>query len=112
MISAVNSAVSALQVQGTRQEVTANNVANSNTAGFEPSRVVSQEGIQGGVNASVDTPAPQEPVDASRNVNQPSRTDIATEMLESQQTTQTYKANLQTVGTANTMQGSLLDTMA
>jgi len=112
MISAVNSAVSALQVQGTRQEVTANNVANSNTGGFEPSRVVSQEGIQGGVNARVDTPAPQEPVDESRSVKQASRTDIATEMLESQQTEQMYKANLATVGTVNTMQGSLLDTIA
>jgi flagellar basal-body rod protein FlgC len=112
MISAVNSAVSALQVQGTRQEVTANNVANSNTGGFEPSRVISQEGVQGGVNAKVDTPAPQDVADQSTEVRQPSRTDIATEMLESQQTTQTYKANLQTVGTINTMQGSLLDTLA
>jgi flagellar basal-body rod protein FlgC len=112
MISAVNSAVSALQVQGTRQEVTANNVANSNTGGFEPSRVIAQEGVQGGVNAKVDTPAPQDVADQSKEVRQPSRTDIATEMLENQQTTQTYKANLQTVGTINTMQGSLLDTLA
>lgn len=112
MISAVNSAVSALQVQGTRQEVTANNVANSNTGGFEPSRVVSQEGIQGGVSGKVDTPAPQDPADESRSINQVSRTDIATEMLESIQTEQTYKANLQTVGTTSTMQGSLLDTIA
>jgi flagellar basal body rod protein FlgC len=50
--------------------------------------------------------------DQSKDVRQPSRTDIATEMLENQQTTQTYKANLQTVGTINTMQGSLLDTLA
>jgi len=112
MISAVNSAVSALQVQGTRQEVTANNVANSNTGGFEPSRVVSQEGINGGVSARVDAPAAQEVSNQSKSVNQASRTDIATEMLESQQTTQTYKANLETVGAANTMQGSLLDTLA
>lgn len=111
MISAVNSAVSALQVQGTRQEVTANNVANSNTGGFEPSRVISQEGIQGGVSGKVDTPVPQEPIDESKNVNQASRTNIATEMLESIQTEHTYKANLQTVGTVNTMQGSLLDTI-
>ncbi len=112
MISAVNSAVSALQVQGTRQEVTANNVANSSTGGFEPSRVISQEGIQGGVYARVDTPAAQVVADESKSVTQPSRTDIATQMLESQQTTHMYKANLETVGTVNTMQGNLLDTIA
>ena len=112
MINAITSAVSALQVQGTRQQVTSNNVANSNTEGFAPSRVISQENSRGGVTARIDKPTQQQPGGTSRPVEGTSQVDMAREMIETMETRQTYQANMKTITTADNMQGNLLDIKA
>ena len=60
MIDAMSSAMSGLQAQTLRLNSTANNVANSQTQGYEPSAVTMSEQQQGGVQAQL-----QKPVNAS-----------------------------------------------
>nr|WP_320050913.1 flagellar basal body rod C-terminal domain-containing protein [uncultured Desulfuromonas sp.] len=111
MIDAMSSAMSGLQAQTLRLNSTANNVANSQTQGYEPSQVTLSERQQGGVQAQL-----QKPVNASTESqtaeNQTSKVDLAKEMVDMMQTKQFYSANLKTVSVADSMSGDLLDTFA
>ena len=66
MSLSINSSVSALRALGTKQSVTANNIANSETKEFKKSTTVLEEGSNGAVSAKI------QPVNAPGTmINQP-----------------------------------------
>ncbi|WP_462324006.1 flagellar basal body rod protein FlgB [Desulfoplanes sp.] len=102
-------AMDALQ---TRQQVTANNIANANTPGFAPGRVdMQEEGDRQGVRAtpvqSGDTPD----TTTARTETQPSRTDQAKEMVDMVATENAYGANATMLSAQAATQGKLINEM-
>lgn len=95
----LNTAVSGMQASQVRLGVSANNVANAQTEGFQRSRVDLQAQQSGGVTARVER-LPQPGVD------------LVQEMVEQKSATYAFKANAQSVRTADEMMGRLLDTRA
>jgi len=95
MTDATSIASSALDAYTTKIEVTAHNVANTNTENFKPSQVTQQETQSGGVNAAV------RPTD--------DQVDISREAVEMLSTVNGYKANLQVIKTDTEMTQSMLD---
>ena len=94
--------------------VTANNIANSNTDGFKKSRTILKEGNSGGVAPivdQVDTPGPVKQIseDGVTREVEASNVDLAEELTTSIVTQSAYDANLKTIQTADEMLGSLLD---
>lgn len=117
MISAYQSALSALKSYGTRIQSNANNIANANTEGFKKTRVTLSETQPQGVKANVEkvnTPGavvPEETSDGATMVEL-SNVDLAQEIPEMMINSQTYKANLKTIETVEEMTGSLLELKA
>jgi flagellar hook protein FlgE len=114
MISAVSSAVSAINAMGTKMSVLSNNVANSQTNGFKKSRADLKEGENGGVEVEitrVDTPGPIAPVEENRGMveKEMSNVDLAEEMPQTIIAKTGYDANLKMLKTQDEMMGSLLD---
>jgi len=110
MVSALDSAGSALRAFGTRLNVTADNVANVRTDGFKKGLTVIEEAPEGGVRAKVgrsDTPGPLDP-----QTGKPlSNVDLAEETVDQIPTDIGYKANTAVMRTEDEMLGSLLDAM-
>lgn len=111
MSLAIYGNISALRALGTRQAVTANNVANSSTREFKASRTLLEEGENGGVTARtqpVNTPGtllnqPDGTLEETSNV------DLTREMTEMIPTGHAYRANLQAVQTQAEMEETTLD---
>lgn len=127
---------SAMNTHSWGMAVAAHNVANSNTAGFEPQRAVyatgpagqgvrldavlqgnSPFGISGAGNTSgASYSAAQAVFDVTAGLpleaTSPSGTDIAREMVSMISTQHAYKANATTVRTSDAMLGTLLDIKA
>lgn len=83
--------------------VTANNVANANSDGYQAKRLDLEDQSEGGVKAS-QTVASQEPtVPGGSNV------DYATEMTNAMTQSTAYTANLQVMKTEDQMLGQFLD---
>jgi flagellar basal-body rod protein FlgC len=104
---------SALNAFQTRQNVTANNIANMNTPGFSPDRVDMQEDANGGVRASVRQTSQPEP-DAGSNPAmeaQTSGTDLTQEMVDMIATENAYDANAVTLAGQASLQGRLINEM-
>lgn len=99
MSSVLSTALSGLTAATTRLDVSAHNIANSDTPRFRRQEVVKATQPEGGVRVSVQ-PSPQEGGDLAR--------DLITQLSASY----TYKANLHVLETANEMSGSLLDVRA
>ena len=107
----INNNVSALQALGTRQSVTANNIANSESKEFKSSRTVLEEGQNGSVTARtqpVNTPGTM--------INQPdgtleemSNVDLAREMTDMIPTKHAYQANIKALQTSEDMEKTALD---
>jgi len=112
MISAMDSAISALGAFGKKMDVTANNIANVDTDGFKKSRVDMQE-TGHGVTVSisrVNTPgAPVPAGDGTGKMNESSNVDLAEEIVNLKTTDKAFQANLKTIQTEGEMLGSLLD---
>jgi flagellar basal-body rod protein FlgC len=122
----------AFQSFAVRQQVSANNVANMNTDGFDPSRVDLEErperqGVQVQDIRSSDEGPPQVNGDrvevspegeqaangkAASQEREPSETDVAQEMVTMMQNRTAYSANATVVRTENEMAGELMRTMA
>jgi len=102
------SAVSAL---GTAQQVSANNVANVNTEGFEASSVVLESGPQdqgvrvGGIHGNTNAGPMIGEVEGSN-------TDIATEMVGMIRTRHAFSANIAAIRVSEEMSGHLVDMIA
>lgn len=125
---------SAMSAHSGGMAVTAHNVANVNTAGFEPQRALYATGPQGrGVRLDavsqrspqvgrVDSPAAQGLSDAALTESaasgrlpeavQPSGTDVGLEMTRMISTQQSYEASAQVVRVGDVMLGTLLDMKA
>jgi flagellar basal-body rod protein FlgC len=88
-------AQSGLQAFTAKLDVTANNIANSNTDNFSPSRVNMVERQNGGVDAMV--------------VKTGDQVDISREAVEMLSTINGFKANLQVMKVDKEMNKSLLD---
>lgn len=98
-ISSIGS--SGLQAAQLRLDASANNVANMNTPGYRRTVVAQQEAADSaGVQASI-----QREEDAQGVA-------LEKEAVEQMSATYAFKANLQTLKTADEMMGSLLDTRA
>jgi flagellar basal-body rod protein FlgC len=113
MISAYNSALTALQAFGTKIQANSNNIANANTDGFKKTRVIMAEALPQGVKAQVDTvTVPGTSVFQETNKGlelvELSNVELSSEVPEMNLASQFYKANLKTVETVNEMTGALL----
>jgi len=116
MISSLSAGISAISSFSAKMNVTANNVANTNTDGFKKSRTILKEGQHGGVAPivdQVDTPGPVKQIseDGATREAEASNVDLAEELTSSIATQSAYSANLKTIQTADEMLGSLLDTI-
>ncbi len=114
MISAYNSALTALQAFGTKIQSNSNNIANANTDGFKKTRVTMAEVLPQGVRAEVDkvsTPGTSIFQETNKGLDlvELSNVELSSEIPEMNLNTQFYKANLKTLETVNEMTGALLN---
>ena len=114
MIPSVNSTISALQAYKTRLGVTADNIANVNTAEFKKSRASLKEGINGDVQVDinrVNTPGHRyQELEGDQLIEKEgSNVSLEEEIPEMMVTQRTYEANLKVLQTQNKMLGTLLD---
>jgi len=98
-IDGINSAVSALTAHSDALSVTANNVANLNTADFKPTDAIMNEGVDGGVYVTL-----------SRSNNE--GTDISKETVDMIATESGFKANIKTLQASEDMSKTLVDIIA
>ncbi len=117
MISAYQSALSALQAFGTGINSNANNIANSLTDGYKRTRVTYSETKPQGVAATVEKvdiqgPSVYEQTSNGLELTEQSNVDLADELTGMTVNSDNYKANLKTIQTSNQMLGSLLDIKA
>ena len=114
--STLNTSLSGLQAATAKMQVTANNVANARTEGYQTQRVDILE-RPGGVEARTpaDTartrPAPP-PTEAAQGARAPSNVDLAQEMVKMTVNESFYLANVRALEAAHGMLGTLLDTEA
>ncbi len=114
MISAYQSALSALQAFGTKIHSNANNIANANTDSFKKTRVTMAEVLPQGVRAQVDKTDTagssifQETAEG-RDVVELSNVELSSEIPDLNLNSYFYKANLKTLTTVNEMTDTLLN---
>lgn len=117
MISATQSALSALNAFGTKLNSNANNIANIQSEGFKKTRVINESSESQGVNAVVDKVDTQGMVRMEETSNgsemiELSNVDMAEELVDSNMNTRFYQANLKTITTEDEMTQSVLDLRA
>ena len=108
-----NAAISGLQAASLKLRVSANNVANANTDGYQRQQVTTQTGTYG-VEVKVEKVTTVEP---TKNVQTggelrtpaPSNVDVAEELLEMKAAKNLFEANLKTLKTNDNMLGRILD---
>jgi len=107
----INNNISALNALATKQGVTANNIANSESRQFKKSSVVIEEGPTGSVSAKV-----QQVNTPGVMINQPdgsmeelSNVDLGQELANSIPTQHNYEANLKALKVHQEMEDSVLD---
>jgi flagellar hook-associated protein FlgK len=116
-LSTLNNALSGLQAATAKMQVTANNVANARTDGYQTQRVDVLERPGGAeVTTSADTTARVRPVTPSPETAQVYRAasdvDLAQEMVQMTANESFYLANVRALEAAHGMLGTLLDTEA
>jgi flagellar hook protein FlgE len=114
MISAISSAVSAINAFDKKMAVISNNVANSQTDGFKKSRADLKEGESGAVEVDisvVDTPGPMITVEENVGITEKemSNVDLAEEIPRTIIAQTGFEANLKMLNTQDEMLGTLLD---
>ena len=108
-ISSLNSGLSGMQAFQRALDVTANNVANVSTNGFQPQRASFQTVSGGGVNATASAPITPQNAAAA---NAPSGTDLVKETVDSLQYKYGFDLSAQVVKTANETLGTLVNITA
>ncbi|MGO9014731.1 MAG: flagellar basal body protein [Dissulfurispiraceae bacterium] len=98
-VDSVNSAESALKAYADTLSVTANNVANVNTAKFKPTDAVMNEGVNGGVYVTLSQSSQE-------------GTDIAKETVDEISTEEGFKANVTSLQASEEMTKKLIDIVA
>ncbi|QLA16996.1 hypothetical protein GD605_13305 [Desulfolutivibrio sulfoxidireducens] len=127
MIEGVSSNIQALSAIGVSQAVTANNVANVNTDGYQTARVTLETG-QGGTGVSVQevardqTPGPmyfenrpeetEDGVSRSYTAVEASNVDLPVQMVRMLLDHNAYSANIAAIRTQDELVGSVLDMTA
>ena len=111
--TAYNAAISGLQAASLKLRVSANNVANANTDGYQRQQVTTQAGTYG-VEVKVEKVSTVEStnsVQASGELrpNAPSNVDVVEELLEMKAAQNLFEANLKTLNTNDNMLGRILD---
>jgi flagellar hook protein FlgE len=114
MISAYQSALSALQAFGTGIHSNANNIANSITNGFKRTRVTQTTMQPQGVRATVERVNSEGSMVYKETNNgleliEQSNVDLTSELTDMGMNANLYKANLKTILTSDKMLASLLD---
>ena len=117
MIPSINSTVSALQAYKKSMGVTANNIANVNTADFKKSRATMKEGANGGVEVDikkVDTPGHRyQALEADQIIEkETSNVNLEEELPDLMVIRLTYEANLKVLQTHDKMLGTMLDILS
>ena len=117
MISAYQSALSALQAFGTRINSNANNIANSITDGFKRTDVALSNLQPQGVKATVEKVNSQgsmvyKETNSGIELIEQSNVDLVNEMTDMTLNADYYKANLKTIQASDQMTKSLLDIKA
>jgi flagellar basal-body rod protein FlgC len=107
----INSGISALNALGTRQAVTANNVANLDTPKFKRATTVLEEGESGSLSVKV-----QQVNSPGVMINQPdgsleelSNVDLGKELSDMIPTRHGYEANIKALETQDEMEDSVID---
>ena len=109
LISAMNNSLSAMNAFSTGVHGSAYNLANVNTAGFNPVAVhyasgpSSSSGTETGLSRPVSAPA------ETGRVFGPSRTDVAREMVNLSVNQNAFDANAQVIRASDEMLGTLVD---
>ena len=115
-LSTLNNALSGLQAATAKMQVTANNVANARTDGYQTQRVdiVERPGsVEGRAPADAARPPPAAaPTEAAPLSRAPSDVDLAQEMVKMTANESFYLANVRALEAAHGMLGTLLDTEA
>ena len=111
MSLSINNNVSALNALGTKQAVTANNIANSESKEFKKSVAILEEDINGAVQVKtqkINTPGTmiQQP---EGTLEEMSNVDIVQEVTDMIPTKHAYEANLQALKTTAEMEDNVLD---
>jgi flagellar hook protein FlgE len=108
----LSSAISGLQASQLQLDVAANNIANVNTAGFQPSQVDQSARAGGGVSARVRLGQAPPIIPGASPEDQPSGTDLIAEMATLVTAPIAYAANARVVDTSVSTTHSLLDIFA
>lgn len=98
-------ALSGVQASQLRTNVAAHDLANINTPGFEESSVVQTDIRPSGTRTAAINRTPNDSVTLSN-------TDLATEMVELNNSKNTQSANLAVIKAQNNMTGEVIDLMA
>ncbi|MES2308956.1 MAG: flagellar basal body rod C-terminal domain-containing protein [Verrucomicrobiota bacterium] len=104
MIQSLTAAASALQVNSTRLDVHANNIANLNTPGFQ-AQIADQETAPGGgvqISKISSSTAPGSPTD-SENPSETNNVDLVTETIGSMIALRAFEANAKSIQTTDEM---------
>ena len=115
MISGIAAGLSALNAIQTRNQSTANNIANLNSDGYKKTRVTLNEGeVQGQVAVNiqrVETAGPLvfEPAAAGETLVEKSNVDLTEELPTMMIDRRAFQANIKTIQAQDEMLGSLLD---
>ena len=108
--SIARTAVSGLDVEQTRLNVSAGNVANQNTPGYRAGRVTSQNLPNGGAAAIVTWSSAIPPVEPGEEV--PSSSDLTTDLVDQHIALRGYEANLAVLKAARDAEKHLLSVFA
>ncbi len=117
MISAMQSALSALQAYGTKIEANAGNIANGATEGYKRTRVTLASIEAGGVKAAADTPdfpGPKvytETADGLELIEQ-SNVELSSELPQMMMNSHYYTANLKSLQAADELLDNVLNLKA
>lgn len=114
--TAYNAALSGMQAASLQLKVSANNIANSNTDGFQKQQVVTQAGTYG-VEVKVEkigATGSQNNLDNNigKIMTERSSVDVVEELIEMKAAKNLFEANLKALYTQNNLLGRILDVMA
>lgn len=115
MSEAFNTALSALGALFRKLDVTANNIANSQTNNFKKGRVEMEDVYPSGVKVNisqVNTPGDQLPPDEKGVSQESSNVNIAEELVNLIVTEHDFSANIKTIQTKDEMEKQLIDIKA
>lgn len=108
MISNISPSLSALNASSTKLNETAHNVANANTDGYQPSRTLIEENVDGqGVRAR--TIRDTSDISDEAKAQLPSNVDYGKEAVESISAVHMYTANLETIKAEDSLVDTTLD---